>query len=332
MNKINSEFEFIINLIQKAQENAFLQVNKELVKLYFDVGHYISERVNQGIWGNSTVDNLADYIQSSLKNLKGFNRRGLYRMKQFYDTYSSHPEIVSTVLTQINWSCHLHILSKCNTPEEREFYIQLAVKEKYSVRELERQIESGLYERALLTGSQNVSTLLTQIQPSDYSQFKDIYLLEFLNLQGSFSESNLRSAIVSNLKDFILEFGREYSFIGEEYRIQAGNTDFFIDLLFFHRGLQCMVAIDLKITEFKPEYISKMNFYLELLDRKYRQPNENPSVGIILCKSKNDEIVEISLSRSLSPLKVAEYRTKLIDKKLLQNKLHELVEHFSNIE
>ena len=327
---VNSDFEQIINLIQKAQERAFAKVNAELVTLYFEVGRYISGRVNQGTWGNSTVDNLAEYIQSRMNNLKGFNRRGLYRMKQFFETYNSYPEIVSTLMTQINWSCHLHILSKSKTQEEREFYLKLTAKEKYSARELERQIDSGLFERVLLSGKQNVSTVLTQIQAPVYPQFKDVYSLEFLNLSGHFSETDLRKAIVSNLKDFILEFGREYSFVGEEYRIQAGNTDFFIDLLFFHRGLQCLVAIELKITEFKPEYVSKMDFYLELLDREYRQPHENPSVGIVLCKSKNDEIVEIALSRSLSPLRVAEYQTKLINKQLLQNKLHEITQYLNN--
>ncbi len=165
---------------------------------------------------------------------------------------------------------------------------------------------------------------MTQIHPDITNAFKDTYVLDFLNLPKTYTEKDLRQSIVSNLRDFILEFGKDFAFIGQEYRIQVGKNDYFIDLLFFHRGLRCLVMLELKIDDFKPEYLGKLNFYLEALDRDIKKTDENPSVGIILCKSKDVEVVEYALSRNLSPALIAEYKTKLIPKKVLQKKLHEL--------
>ncbi|MBA4321054.1 MAG: DUF1016 domain-containing protein, partial [Flavobacterium sp.] len=245
-----------------------------------------------------------------------------YRMRQFYETYRGN-KFVSAVLTQISWTNHLLILSKTKSNEERKFYLMLSVKEKYTSRELERQIDSGYYERVTLT-KEKVSPPLTQTHKDITTVFKDTYVLDFLNLPEIHSEKDLQKSIVSNLRDFILEFGKDFAFIGQEYRIQVGNNDYFIDLLFFHRGIKCLVMVELKITDFKPEYLGKMNFYLEALDRDFKKEDENPSVGIILCKSKDDEVVEYALSRHLSPTLVAEYKTKLIPKKILRKKLHEL--------
>ena len=245
-------------------------------------------------------------------------------MKQFYETYKD-VEKVSPLVTQISWSNHLHILSKTKTMEEKEFYLRLAAKHKYTKRDLERQIDSGFYERYMLSDAK-VSPLVTQIHPDVSSTFKDTYVLEFLNLPEPFLEKDLQKTIVRNLKKFILELGGDFIFVGENYRIQVGNNDYFIDLLFFHRDLRCLVVFELKINDFKPEYLGKMNFYLEALDRDVKKEHENPSVGVILCKSKNNEVVEYALSRNMSPALVAEYRTKLIDKKILQQKLLEFYE------
>ena len=171
---------------------------------------------------------------------------------------------------------------------------------------------------------EKLSTLLRDKYPTVSSVFRETYVLDFLNLPKPFSEKDLRKGITQNLKDFLLEVGKDFTFIGEEYRLQVGNNDYFIDLLFYHRGLSCLVAFELKITDFKPEYLGKINFYLEALDRDVKMPHENPSVGVILCKSKDSEVVEYALSRNLSPSLVAEYKTKLIDKRVLQQKLHEL--------
>jgi len=320
--RFNKQFDEVVNIIHKARFNAIKSVNTELVKLYWSIGEYISGKIASAEWGDAVVDQLADYIQTNHPEFKGFNRRGLYRMRQFYETYR-RDKIVSPLVTQISWTNHLLILSKTKTQGEKEFYIRLAIGEGYSKRELERQINSGYYERAMIS-SKKAPALMTQTHKDITAVFKDTYILDFLNLPESHSEKELQKSIVSNLKDFIIEFGKDFAFIGQEYRIQVGNNDYFIDLLFFHRGLKCLVMVELKIDDFKPEYLGKMNFYLEALDRDVRKEEENPSVGIILCKSKDDEVVEYALSRHLSPTLVAEYKTKLIPKKILQRKLREL--------
>ena len=317
-----ADFQEIVQLIRKARYNALKSVNQELIDLYWQVGDHISKKVDNAEWGIGVVDKLADYLQRTQHDVKGFNRRGLYRMKQFYETYCGN-ENVSSLLTQISWTNHLLILSKTNSMEEKEFYLALSIKEKYTSRELGRQIDSGFYERYMLSNA-NVSSLPTQNHADISSNFKDTYVLDFLNLSHHYSEKDLQKGIVSNFKNFILEFGKDFTFAGEEYRIQVGNNDYYIDLLFFHRELSCLVAFELKIDDFKPEYLGKLNFYLEALDRDVKKPHENPSVGVILCKSKDEEVVEYALSRTLSQSMVAEYRTKLIGKEVLEHKLHEL--------
>ena len=243
-------------------------------------------------------------------------------MKQFYETYKDK-EFVSTLLTQISWSNHLAILSSSKSDEEREFYIKLSIKECYSARELQRQLDSGYFERYMLSTEKSDPI---PVQTTIKSNFLDTYVLEFLSLPDKFSEHEFKKAIIANLKDFILEIGKDFSFVGEEFRVMVGNSDYYIDLLFYHRGLACLVAFELKIGAFKPEHLGKMNFYLEALDREHKKNNENPSVGVILCASKEDEVVEFALSRSLSPTLISEYTLKLIDKNLLRQKLHEFSE------
>lgn len=291
-------------------------------QIYWKIGKYISQKVEAAEWGEGVVDRLAKYLRESNISDRGFNRRGLYRMRQFFETYRNH-ENMSALLTQITWTNHVIILSKSKSLEEREFYIKLSIKDHYSSRELERQIDSGLFERQMLS-KPNVSSPLTQFNGDLTDHFRDTYVLDFLALPETHTEKDLQRSIVGNLRKFLLEIGRDFTFIGQEYRIQVGGNDYYLDLLFFHRGLSCLVAFELKITEFKPEYLGKMNFYLEALDRDVRKPHENPSVGVILCKNKDAEVVEYALSRNLSPTLVAEYRTKLIDKAILQKRLHEL--------
>lgn len=327
-NALTGTFNEVVSIIEKARERAYRKVNEELILMYRDVGKYISEHVESATYGDSFVDGLADFFAKNYPDLKGFTRRGLYRMKQFYELYKDD-EKVSTLLTQLSWSNHLKIMSSCKSAEERLFYMALCVKERYSARELTRQIDSGYYERYML--SQKPTTpAIAEAKSATGNVFLDTYTLDFLDLPESVSERDFSSAIVNNLKNFILEIGKDFTFIGQEYRVQVGNHDYFIDLLFFHRGLSCLVAFELKIGEFKPEYVGKMNLYLEALDRDVKKDNENPSVGVILCASKDDEVVEYALSRSLSPTLVSEYRLKLIDKKLLQRKLKEYVELAEN--
>ena len=239
-----------------------------------------------------------------------------------YETYKDD-EFVTPLVTQISWTNHLLIMSGSKTADERHFYMALCAKEHYSKRELERQIGTSYYERSMISAKKPMPE---SVSHDVRESILDTYVLEFLDLPEQFSEKNLRKAIIENLKQFILEFGRDFTFIGEEYRVQVGNTDFFIDLLFYNRALSCLVPIELKIGKFKPEHIGQINFYLEALDRDVKKPNENPSVGVILCASKDDAVVEYALSRSMSPTLVADYRLCLPDKTLLQNKLRELTE------
>lgn len=234
-------------------------------------------------------------------------------------------DIKNTILTHLSWSHHLILISRTKSDEEREFYLRLSVQEKYSKRELERQVSSGIYERTLL-GSAKLSPVVREIHPDITGSFKDGYVFEFLGLSEQHSEGDLQKGLISQMKNFILELGKDFLFMGEEYRLQVGNSDFYIDLLFYHRGLQCLIAFELKADKFKPEHLGQLNFYLEALDRDVRKDNENPSIGILLCKDKDNEVVEYALSRSLSPTMVSEYQTQLPDKKLLQRKLRELFE------
>ena len=311
----------LIQIISQSRQNALKKVNEELIQMYWKVGEYLSTESTKALFGDAYIDTVAEEIQNAFPGIKGFNRRGLYRMKKFYETYVDD-EFVTTLLSQISWSNHLTIISKAKTPEERHFYLVLCAKENYSARELSRQIDSGYYERYMLSREK---VLPEPIKGLKENPFLDSYVIEFLNLPSNFKEMDLRKGLIKNMKDFILEVGKDFTFVDEEFRVQVGGEDYKIDLLFFHRGLQCLVAFELKIGKFKPEYISKMDFYLEALDRQKKKDNENPSVGIILCASKDDEVVEYAMSRTLSPMMVAEYQLQLPDKRVLQNKLQELI-------
>ena len=299
---------------------AMKAVNAELINMYWEVGKYLSSLVSNSSFGDKIIDEVAAYIAENNPTIKGFNRRGLYRMKQFYETYKDD-EIVTPLVTQISWTNHLLIMSGSKSIEERRFYIDLCIKNNYSKRELERQIDSAYYQRYMLSAQKQLPESVPSIVKGN---FLDSYVLEFLDLPETYSENNLKKAIIGNLKHFILEFGKDFTFIGQEYRIQVGGQDFYIDLLFYNRALSCLVPIELKIGKFKPEHIGQINFYLEALDRDVKKPYENPSVGVILCATKDDAVVEYALSRSMSPTMVADYTLQLPDKKLLENKLREI--------
>ncbi|BCQ61524.1 hypothetical protein PBOI14_32740 [Pseudomonas sp. Boi14] len=214
------------------------------------------------------------------------------------------------------------VMGQSKGPSEREFYLRLAVQEQWSRRELERQIKSALFERTL-TRPANASATLKQARPEALKVFKDAYMVEFLGLAQGHGEADLHQGLVRQLKDFLIEMGRDFCFVASGYPLQVGGRDFALDLLLFHRGLNCLVAVELKVGRFEPEYLGKLDFYLEALDRQVRKPHENPALGVLLCASKHDEVVEYALNRSLSPALIAEYRTQLPDKQLLQAKLQE---------
>lgn len=315
-------FSEIVLMIRQAQYNAMKTVNAEMINLYWNVGEYISKQLEAAKWGESVVKELAVYLSQNEPDLKGFSDKNLWRMKQFYETYKDYPKL-SPLVREISWTNNLLIFSRSKSIEEMEFYLNMSKNERYSKRELDRQISSGLFERTMI-GNAKLSPVLREIHPDIANSFKDSYVLEFLGLPESHSESELQKGLISKMRNFILELGKDFLFVGEEYRVQVGNSDFYIDLLFFHRGLQCLVAFELKADKFKPEYLGQLNFYLEALDRDVKKPNENPSIGVLLCKDKDTEVVEYALSRYLSPTMVSEYQTQLPDKKVLQRKLHEL--------
>ena len=297
--QLENQFSEIRQLISTAKVSAYRAVNTELINLYWEIGKYISNKITNADWGKGIVKNLSIYLNETEPELKGFSLQNLWRMKQFYEAYKDSSKL-SPLVREIPWTHNMIILSSSKSTDEQEFYIRLTIKERFSKRELERQINSSLFERTLLS-DKKLSPVLRELHPTANQIFKDKYIFDFLSLPESFSEKNLRKGIIKNLKEFILEVGKDFSFVGEEYRIQVGKKDFYIDLIFYHRELQCLVAIDLKITDFKPEYMGKMDFYLEALDRNIKKEHEKPSVGIILCKSKDSQVVEYALNRSISP-------------------------------
>jgi Uncharacterized conserved protein len=318
----HEDFNKILSIIERARENAFRAVNRELIAMYWDIGKYVSERVSEGGWGKSVVKDFADFVQNQYVGIQGFSAQNIWRMKQFYETYKNNGKL-SALLREISWTNNLIIMSRAKTDEMREFYLMLSVKNNYSSRELERQIDSMLFERTMISDEKNKLFIANN---QGLTALRDSYILEFLDIPHKHKEKALRKSIVAHLKDFILEFGRDFSFVGEEYRVQVGNKDFFIDLLFYNRELSCLVAIELKVGEFKPEHLGQLEFYLEALDTDVRKPNENPSVGLILCTDKDDTVVEYALRRSLSPALVADYQLHLPNKALLESKLRELTE------
>jgi predicted nuclease of restriction endonuclease-like (RecB) superfamily len=316
-----TSFAEVSKLIEQARSRVFLAVNTELVDLYWRIGKHICRKIEVAEWGDGVVDRLARYLARKQPGLRGFSRQNLFRMKQFFEAYRGVRK-VSPLVRQLPWSHHLIILGQCKRPEEREIYMRLGIEQRWSKRELERQIRSAYFERTLLSPPK-VAPAVRRIHPMAEAVFKDAYMIEFLGLPEAHGEADLHRGLVQKLKDFLIELGRDFCFVGSEYLLQVGGRDFALDLLFFHRGLNCLVAVELKVGRFEPEYLGKLDFHLESLDRDHRKSHENPAIGVLLCASKDDKVVEYALSRSLSPALVAEYKSKLPDRKLLAAKLHE---------
>lgn len=315
-------FAEVVTLIEQARRRAYQSVNTELVGLYWQIGQYISGKLETAEWGEGVVDQLAAHLAHTLPGQRGFTRRNLFRMRQFFEAYRGE-EKVTPLVTQLPWTHNLIILTQSKRAEEREFYLREAIRERWGKRELEEQFRRGAFERAVLTPPRE-SPAVTQIHGADAAaMFKDSYAVEFLDLPSGHSEADLHRGLVAQLRAFLIELGRDFCFVGSEFPLQVGGRDFALDLLFFHRGLNCLVAIELKVDRFEPEHLGKLNFYLEALDRDVRKPHENPAIGLLLCASRDREIVEYALSRTLSPALVAQYQTQLPDKKLLAAKLHE---------
>lgn len=318
---ISKEFSEILDIIKQGKKKAFQAINITLIDTYWRVGSYLSVKTANDSWGKGVVKELANWLAQQAPDIKGFSASNLWRMKQFFETYSGI-EKLATVLRELSWSQHLLILAQCKSIEEKEFYLMTSSRSHWSYRELSRQLQAGTFERSVLA-DKKFSPVLKELPKSVSGVFKDSYVLDFLDLPEPYFEKDLQSALVKNLCRFLMELGSGFSFVGEKVRLQVGNTDFELDLLFYHRDLQCLVAFELKTGKFEPSQLGQLSFYLEALDRDYKRPHENPSIGVLLCRNKDDEVVEYALSRTLSPTLVAQYEHKLIPKALLKQKMHE---------
>lgn len=326
--KLKYQFNHITDLIIQTQNKTFKLVNRSLINLYWQIGQYISNETQKNNWGKQTVEHLAAHIATNGIEKRGFSARNLWRMKQFYECYKDYPKL-SALLTEINWTNHLHILSKTTSMQEKEFYLTLVSKSYYSERTFAKLIDSGTYERTALA-NKKLPALLTEFPSDAKDEFKDIYIFDFLALPEQYKEYNLKQALLQNFKKFLLEMGPHFSLIGEEFIVQVGMKDFRIDLLMYNRRLNCLICVEIKTVEFQPEFLGKLEFYLEALDKNVKQPHENPSIGILICKTKDEEVVKYALNRSMSPAMIAKYETDLIPKDILRKKLHEIGEIINN--
>jgi predicted nuclease of restriction endonuclease-like (RecB) superfamily len=294
--------------VRAAQYAALKAVNKELVGLYWDIGRMIAERQEQAGWGKSVVERLSADLRQEFPGISGFSVQNLWYMRQLFLEYNGH-ERLQPLVGEIAWAHNLAIMSKCKDPLEREFYIRMTRKFGWSKNVLIHQIGNQSYEKSLL-GQTNFDQALTpELRAQAKLAVKDEYTFDFLELGEEHSERDLERALIARIEKFLRAMGGMFAFMGSQYRLEVDGDEFFIDLLLFHRRLRCLVAIELKIGKFQPEFVGKMQFYLAALDRQVRQENENPSIGIILCKEKNRTVVEYALHDARKPIGVATYET-----------------------
>ena len=291
--------------IRQAQYEALKAVNVELINLYWEIGKSISEKQSES-WGKSIVPTLSKELQNEFPGIGGFSIGNLWLMAQFYSEYHAI-EFLVPLVREISWSKHITILKKCKNNQERQFYILSTKKFGWTKNILIHQVENKTFEKYLLNQTNFEQTLNENIKNQAILAVKDEYTFDFLALSEQHSERELEQALIQNIRNFLLEMGFQFSFLGNQFLLQVDNNEYFIDLLLYHRQLQCLVAIELKIGDFLPEYKGKMEFYLSVLNDKVKLPNENDSIGIIICKEKNRTIVEYSLKTSTQPIGVATY-------------------------
>lgn len=292
--------------IRSAQYEALKAVNKEIIALYWEVGKRITEQQTALGWGKSVVENLSRDIQKEFPGIQGFGVRNMWDMARFYAEYQSN-EILQPLVAEISWSKHIVILTKCKETRQRQFYILATKKYGWTKDVLINKIEAKTYENYLLGQSNFDITLPDSIKNQAILALKDEYTFDLVGLAEEHSEYELEQAIIKNIRAFLMEFGTDFSFIGNQYRLEVDGREYFIDLLLYNRRLQAMIAIELKIGEFQPEYKGKMEFYLNILNDTVKLPHENPAIGIIICKSKSRMIVEYALKSSNMPIGVATY-------------------------
>ncbi|WP_343293708.1 PDDEXK nuclease domain-containing protein [Vandammella animalimorsus] len=302
--------------IQSAQYSALRAVNKELIGLYWDIGRMIVERQQAEGWGKAVVAQLAADLQAALPGTGGFSASNLWRMKGFFEVYSTE-EKLAPLVREIGWSHNLLILERCKAPQEREFYLRMTRKFGWSKNVLAHQIDNQSYEKSLLGQTNFDRTLPLALRAQAKLAVKDEYTFDFLELGEQHSERGLERALIARIEDFLRAMGGLFAFMGSQYRLEVEGQEYFIDLLLFHRRLRALVAVELKIGAFEPEFVGKMQFYLAALDAQVKQEDERPSIGIILCKEKKRTIVEYALRDARKPIGVATYAiTKTLPKEL----------------
>ena len=354
--KYKEEFETVCSIIATHRKRVIRVVNNESMSMVWEVGGYVSHKLKTSVWGDGVVRQLSDYIRTKYPAARGWSYRTLYKMVQLYDTYTTasfsaliektdmtkYGDIVPFETAQIDgklivpfemaqipnvlfatgWTNHQIILNRCKSDTERLFYMLYAGKEHLENKELLRTIKTDTIN-SLLGGKDVQSEVMTKTYPTSPLLFKDKVYLEMLGLPLEYKESKLRKEIIAHMKDFILEMGKDFLFIDDEHRVTVGSKTFKVDLLFYHRLLQCMIAIELKTTEFHPKDLGQLEFYLEALDQEERRSNENPSIGIILCKEADMEVVRYALNRGMSPTMVALYKEQLQVGSVIQRSLVE---------
>jgi len=293
--------------IRSAQYAALKAVNKELVNLYWDIGKMIAERQEAEGWGKSVVQQLAADLRAEFPGVRGFSVQNLWYMRQFYLEYHDNPKL-QPLVGEISWAKNLVIMARCKDSLEREFYIRMTRKFGWSKNVLVHQIENQSYEKSLIGQTNFDKSLMPELQAQAKLAVKDEYTFDFLELSEKHSERELERALIARIEEFLRAMGGMFAFMGSQFRLEVDGREFFIDLLLFHRRLRCLVAVELKIGEFQPEFVGKMQFYLAALDRQVREDGENPSIGIILCKEKNRTVVEYALHDARKPIGVATYR------------------------
>ncbi|AFW97303.1 putative nuclease (plasmid) [Anabaena sp. 90] len=310
-NSISDNYRHLLMEVQQriraAQYDALKAVNREMINLYWDIGKMIVTRQQNVNWGKSVVEQLAKDLQAEFPGISGFSTRNIWRMRDFYLTYHSQ-KILPPLVAEIGWTHNVVILEKCKDDLEREFYIKMTRKFGWTKNVLIHQIENQTYQKTLLNQTNFNKTVPTEIRNQLKLAVKDEYTFDFLELADEHSERQLEQAILTRVEPFLQEMGGLFAFIGSQYRLEVDDEEYFIDILLYHRRLKCLVAIELKIGKFLPEYVGKMQFYLSVLDNTVKLPDENPSIGIILCKSKQRTIVEYALKDSNKPIGVATYQ------------------------
>lgn len=292
--------------IRQRQLQALQRVNHELVGLYWDIGELIYRKQEALGWGKSVVETLAKDLQEEFSGRNGFSARNLWNMREFYCTYVTRPNL-QPMVAEVSWTKNLLIMTRCQDDLEREFYLRATARFGWTKTVLRHQLDNKSYEKYLLNQTNFDQTVPESIKAQAALAVKDRYTFDFLELADEHSERELEDALVKNLRSFLSELGGAFAFIGNQYRLEVGGQDYFIDLLLFHRRLRCLVAIELKIGDFKPEHKGKMEFYLEALERQERMDGENPPIGMIICRYKNKTVVEYALRTATHPIGVATY-------------------------